>query len=163
MEEAKSVTYYKRKAAGVCTRCGKPDERTVKGRVLCAECAERRKKWEADHRYDNYYHKKIPYTYIARKAAGVCTNCGASDERTQRGLVHCAKCAELDLMRNKRYGEENREYIGVRAKERYWARKDAGKCVGCGKEDELTREGRAYCAVCIERIRKMKAEAEAKE
>ena len=37
-------TYIKRKANRICTACGKQDERTLSGKILCSECEKIRKR-----------------------------------------------------------------------------------------------------------------------
>lgn len=74
-------TYYDRKAAGLCTMCGRRTERTAKGYVHCEECEKK-----------DYENKRKVREY--RKANGLCIECG----KPTKGRI-CPKCREFDRKR----------------------------------------------------------------
>lgn len=81
-----------RKARGLCTRCGKSDERVQSGKVLCAQCAA----------YARDTHKRY---YQRMKQSGRCPRCGGKTNV----YVMCFQCRnEVSQYNHKRKrSEEN--------------------------------------------------------
>lgn len=77
-KEWQSARYYRLKAAGLCTRCMKPVE---KSKALCNECAKRRKKQRQEYEFGKYW---------ARRNEGKCVRCGDAAVNT-----FCATCAQI--------------------------------------------------------------------
>ena len=85
--------YQKKKAAGLCTMCGKVPP--TPGRTYCAKCAEQREKYhytpdpETVEKYKATARASGKARYERRKAAGLCTRCG---EPAAPGKTHCEDC-----------------------------------------------------------------------
>lgn len=71
-----SSTCQKRRASGVCIRCGGPRD---DGYYQCSTCRALK-------------HDTYKYTYDLRRKMGQCINCGEKDARTVAGLSLCTKC-----------------------------------------------------------------------
>ena len=54
--------------------------------------------------------------------------------------------------------ERKKQRDAERCHKRYYQRKAAGVCVQCGKPDEFTEEGGAYCIDCLERYAEYRQE-----
>lgn len=115
---AKLKTYYARKAAGICTQCGKAP--AVPGKVLCSDCsAERRAHTKRarvervrDHRCavcggpltgSRYYYydcaacservgRLLKLRREYRKANGLCATCATPLTGADTGYVNCSAC-----------------------------------------------------------------------
>lgn len=106
--ELAKLRYKKKKDAGVCVQCGKVPP--TPGRTYCAKCAEQRKKYyvptpettEKCRETARAYNKA---RYERRKAAGLCTRCGAP---AAPGKTHCEDCLRKmrENMRRKREEKE---------------------------------------------------------
>lgn len=147
---AHAARYYRLKAAGVCTSCGIPDERTGRGCARCQACYDKTK----DRRRE--YSRMV---YAERKSRGVCTYCGKVDAYTMVGRSLCAECCEKDLERQrKRHGWKPRE-----SKSRgmpnipAWERPSYGLCYYCGEPvaDRVKNNGKRVhtCERCWQRCR----------
>ena len=55
--------------------------------------------------------------------------------------------------------ERKKQREAERCHKRYYQRKAAGVCVQCGKPDEFTEEGGAYCIDCLERYAEYRQES----
>lgn len=80
--------YIARRAAHLCTRCGKQDERTVSGRCLCSECWAKTQLSQQKR-------------YNQRKTNRLCVDCGAQDSYTKRGKTLCFACAVKEAERHR--------------------------------------------------------------
>lgn len=121
---SKKENYNKRKALKVCIQCGKQDERTLQGHVLCNVCN--------DKRHDKFYQKA---KYYQRRELFLCVHCGKQDDRTLQGHISCEVCEEK--RRNKNYPQKQ-----------YDKRRSELRCTQCGKQDDLTKQGFIYCQKC---------------
>lgn len=83
-----------------CTRCGKQDERTLDGRISCAECAAIQR--ERVRAYTAENHEKVRARErvwrAKRLAEGMCLFCGKNP--AQKGRQLCGACARK---RSERY------------------------------------------------------------
>ena len=131
--------YAARKAAGICTLCGKAP--AIPGKTLCEKCRLISRGYAKKANFMNpkrYNAEASKARYEARKAAGLCVACGrfpAAD-----GLVNCRECAE-----------KNRKSAKKSLKKRRTTLKQAGVCTNCGKAPAA--EGHAYCENCIQKHR----------
>ena len=88
-----NTSYEKRKAAGQCRHCGKADERTLGGKVLCLACKEKQTIRERARRDALVSmgkcpvcgQKKEPGPYI------LCDACRAREKRRREVKAMCAK------------------------------------------------------------------------
>ena len=101
--------YQKKKAAGLCTMCGKVPP--TPGRTYCAKCAEQRKKYhytpdpETVEKYKASSRASGKARYERRKAAGLCTRCG---KPAVPGKTHCEDCLRK-MRENMRRRREERK------------------------------------------------------
>ena len=124
------TTYENRKAKGLCVKCGK--EQAVKGKVMCADCAEKQKIYRRETRA---YFKNM----------GLCPRCGKNklfgDEK------ECPECCAMMYEVNRK----SRERRNITAMDYY--RKDIqrlkkqGLCRSCRKMEVAT--GHTYCPNCL--------------
>jgi len=119
--------YYRRKEAGLCTRCGGELEESRKGRVMCGKCAE---KANNDKKLDT-----ISYIRV-----GICPCC-----RKHRlvGDEHlCFECHEKKIARSKKYRDKCRENdlneyktkCLESSKKSQKKKMEQGVCVRCGRK-----------------------------
>lgn len=80
--------YERRKAEGVCVRCGMRD--AIAGQVLCPACKLRQ---------EQIKRKSNQTRYSKLKAAGICTQCGKEPARP--GFSKCEKCAAKSALMNR--------------------------------------------------------------
>ena len=160
--------------AGLCTRCGRTEP--LPGRRLCAPCNEKRnaasrardarlraagKPRRDPEQVKRYERERSRRLHAERKAAGLCTKCGAAEARPER--TTCEPCAEehraRDRARDARVKAEGIPYGGrdpearrrsgrKRSRRRSEARKAAGLCILCGHVPP--EEGRSMCEPCRE-------------
>ena len=110
-----------RRAAGLCTACGRHPP--VEGGATCESCREARRAAERA-------------LYAARRAAGLCGSCGGP---TTDGGSRCAPCAVAETARYPRRNAARRE--------EYAKRKAKGLCTDCGEP----AQGAARCEPCARR------------
>ena len=162
-------------AAGQCPRCG--ERPPAPERSLCTPCNERRNKASRARdarlravgkpRRDpakarQYERERSRREAAARKAEGLCTRCGK--EAAAPGRSSCEPCLEKrrDADRAKyaagkaaglKYGGANadakRRAGRAKSKRRQKARKDAGLCIRCGRQQPV--EGVTTCTPCREK------------
>ena len=82
---SRSYTYYSRKDAHLCVRCGRQTERTIHGKTRCAECEE------AAIEARRYLQRR-------RMVKGQCIWCGNPAE----GRL-CSKCREIEREYQREY------------------------------------------------------------
>lgn len=107
--------YYRRKAAGICTKCLNP---AAEGHI---ECDKHRSLAKSRYNQDNNY-------YYSRKAAGICFRC---PNPAAEGRVQCNEHLALDRINSP-----------DKSKLRYDSHKAAGICVECLNP---AAEGRLRC------------------
>ena len=76
----------------------------------------------------------------------LCQSCG--DKRRQAERARCAKARAAGILYAGRDAERCRRSASDRSKRRDGARRDAGLCTRCGKQEPL--EGRTVCEPCRE-------------
>ena len=109
--------------SGTCVRCGRRPP--AEGGVSCGPCRETRQTAERA-------------LYAARRAAGLCGRCGGP---TTDGSAQCAPCAVLEAERGRL------ERKNARSRQRYWERREAGRCTDCG----VASHGASRCVECAKR------------
>ena len=114
--------------------CGKNPPRV--GMETCLDCAART---------SAYLRKR----YAARKAQGLCTECGAVTEVP--GRVRCGDC----VARRSSYRDNNKVESGRRYRAKRLAR---GLCAHCNNPQ---RAGRTLCSDCAEEARRRKSDLKA--
>ena len=107
-----------RRAAGLCTGCGRHPP--VEGGASCESCREARRAAERA-------------LYASRRAAGLCGSCGGP---TTDGDSRCAPCAVAETARYPRKNAARREEYARRKAER--------RCTDCGAPSQ----GAARCEPC---------------
>ncbi|MDE0175795.1 MAG: hypothetical protein OXM60_20375 [Defluviicoccus sp.] len=112
-----------RRAAGLCTSCGK--QAPVEGGATCTPCRQARQAAERKR-------------YAARKAAGRCTRCAGP---VFDGLTRCGPCGVLESERR------DRERKNAWSRALYRRRRARSECTACGAPSQ----GAARCAPCAER------------
>ena len=110
-----------RRAAGLCTGCGRHPP--VEGGASCESCREAKRAAERA-------------LYASRRAAGLCGSCGGP---TTDGGSRCAPCAVAETAR---YPSKN-----AARREEYARRKAEGRCTDCGEPSQ----GAARCEPCARR------------
>lgn len=83
-----------------------------------------------------------------------CNVCGRQDERTLKGMVKCAICAERDKASYRRRKELHPEVFQKKnAEQQLWRKqlRENHLCVDCSKQDAFTLGGRPKCAACAEK------------
>lgn len=140
--ESQRIRSAQRKADGLCIRCV---NRAVPGRVVCAECAAKRREMYKERRRNGQCYMCLSpaeegKTYCEkhlrqarrmsrrRKAAGACPRCAAPPKP---GRVHCGACLDRE---RKRYPE------------RYRRCKELGVCYACG--ERMPSKGKPICPHC---------------
>jgi len=112
-----------RRAAGLCTSCGRHPP--VEGGSTCEPCRIARR--ESERR-----------TYAARRAAGVCVKCAGP---VIDGASRCAPCAVLESERR------DHERKNAWSRELYRRRRARSECTACGAPSQ----GAARCTSCAEK------------
>ena len=119
--------YYKRKEAGLCTRCGGELEENRKGKVLCEGCARRT---DSNKNLDTKNYIEV----------GICPLC--KTHRLVGDEQLCFECHEKKIARQKKYREKQRESDpeGYKSKNNeavkrtQQKRKEQGLCIRCGNK-----------------------------
>ena len=112
---------HRRRAAGLCIRCGRG--RPVDGASSCGNCLEARR--SADRQ-----------TYAARRATGLCTRCAIT---TFEGASLCGPCTVIEARYREAKNESNRR--------RYAERRAAWVCTRCSRPSF----GASRCEPCAKR------------
>jgi len=137
---------------GRCAECGKADAYTIGGRYRCAECAEKRRQWDArkDREKEN---AKARDLRADRRENGQCTKCGVQLPSGNTYLM-CSRCRALDRVRS----ERKRRSAGVEPRSESF---DRGVCYLC--QQPLDGGTAAWSVrplrVCLACARKSKASA----
>ena len=136
-----SYFYHERKRLHLCTRCGKKDARTLIGRALCFECAEKQypkgNKEELAKRAE-YMRQRAEQA----RAKGLCPQCGK--RKPAEGRVHCEHCLAI----RKRYDERIRRKRGQMPRSMMV---ELGMCYTCFKP---VVPGKKLCPECLEKAMK---------
>ena len=112
-----------RRAAGLCTACGKRPP--VEGGSTCEPCRIARQASKRE-------------TYAARRATEVCVKCAGP---VNDGGARCAPCSVLESERG------DRERRNARRRELYWLRRARSECTNCGAPSQ----GAARRTPCAEK------------
>ena len=112
-----------RRAAGLCTACGRHPP--VEGGSTCEPCRIARRESERE-------------TYAAKRAAGQCVRCAGP---VNDGGSRCAPCSVLESERG------DRERRNARTRELYWLRRARSECTSCGAPSQEA----AHCTPCAEK------------
>lgn len=96
---------------------------------------------------DAEYNKR---KYEMRKREHVCVACGTKDEMTMRGRIYCAKCADANKEKNKRWAQNNPEKNKCSRKKRTEYRIENRLCVRCGKPVSGNVVHK-YCRSCLDK------------
>lgn len=119
-----NVTHEKRKAKGLCLRCGKRPPRPAL--LDCEACAQKLKVTRERLRQE-------------RKSHGMCANCGK--ERARRGKVYCQPCQTK--------ANFNRDG-GLYENSTFERRRQRKVCLRCGQQ--RPRPHKVHCAQCAEKL-----------
>lgn len=170
-------TYERRKAAGLCTQCGKVH---VEYRTVCPKCAAKsyeKKKQRMQKRSEegicpecgkkpvedgkslcrNCLDKKSAerkHLREWRKQRGYCVECG---DKAVAGETLCSRCKmnKRDSVKPRTYTPEQVEARRKKDKQRYSNRKINGMCTACGKR---VRTHGTLCGRCYSKV-KIRVEA----
>ena len=151
--------HAERKAAGICTKCGRAPARP--DRTTCEPCAERHRARDRA-RHARAKAEGIPYggrDPEARRRAGRKSSRRRSEARLAAGL--CIRCGAVPPEEGRSMCEPCRDDRRDAARVRHHDRRDAGLCVNCGTP---APDGKAYCRPCAvtkEGRRDLKAKREA--
>ena len=159
-ERARSRRQHaERKAAGICTRCGKTPSRPE--RTTCEPCAEQHRARDRA-RHARAKAEGVPYggrDPEARRRAGRKRSRRRSEARRQAGL--CIRCGHVPPAEGRALCEPCREDRRQAKRDRHAERRAAGLCVACAAP---APGGKAYCDPCAgtrSRRRNLKAKREA--
>ena len=150
--------HAERKAAGICTKCGRAPARPE--RTTCEPCAEQHRARDRA-RHARAKAEGIPYggrDPEARRRAGRKHSRRRSEARLAAGL--CIRCGAVPPEEGRSMCEPCRDDRRDAARVRHHDRRDAGLCVNCGTP---APDGKAYCEPCAvakEERRDLKAKRE---
>lgn len=100
--------YWRRKMAGLCTRCGKAPP--WGGRILCAECQRKEAKWIASTDPDGEERRAKVRARAARlRSQGLCVDC---TRPVVPGRTRCENCLKSKREYMRRKTEKQREKHG---------------------------------------------------
>ena len=147
-------SYQKKVNEHRCVTCGKPDERTLSGRVYCQVCWDR-------HRANASPRKKRSPEQQAKENADkrewqakcleiqICTRCGRKDKHTVNGHLLCSICAaKKNKWQHEHWNsEEKSKYYKNRRNQ--W--REQGLCTYCGGKKE--EPDKMLCIDCRVRAR----------
>lgn len=141
-----SKTYYERKAAGLCVRCGKVHP--ADGMVVCLECRQKYNLYrKGASRERREYLKKIH----------VCPKCGR--EKLYEGEKTCPDCLEKQREYHRVWSRNHKEKVREYQKNYRDRCAAKGLCIQCGKPAE---NGKMVCRSCmrkrVQNIRRRKNE-----
>ena len=148
-----------RKAAGICTKCGRAPARP--GRTTCEPCAGKHRARDRA-RHAKAKAEGIPYggrDPEARRLAGRKRSRRRAEARRAAGL--CSRCGHLPPEEGRAMCEPCREDRRAAKRARHHERRAAGLCVQCKAP---APGGKAYCDPCAgarSRRRNLKAKREA--
>lgn len=155
-------SYMKKVAEHRCVTCGKPDERTLSGRVYCQECYDRHKAGASPRKprsaAQSEQEKQDKREWEARcKSLQMCVRCGEKDKYTVNGHRLCKRCSE-------RKNQNQREHYDHEKMSSYYkSRRDAwrqqGLCTYCGGEKE--EQNKMLCIDCRVKARMQRRKREA--
>jgi NMD protein affecting ribosome stability and mRNA decay len=131
--------YRKYKIAHACTKCGKQDAYTLRGRTLCFECNEKNK--VISKRYAQEHHdlksQKAKEKREELKAMGICPKC--RKRPAENNKVCCSICAAKNRKASKKYQKKH----GSLTHDTFYCN---GLCWRCGKAPHM--EGKKLCSDC---------------
>lgn len=132
-------TYERRKAQGLCVKCGKENSN---GFVMCDECMEKSKQ----------YKKEWRRAYLD---LGICPKCQTNPVIRGQGL--CVDCRDAHNERGKTYRERTSSKLSrIEYQKKFIARKKAeGLCTKCGTRK--TVGGKVWCPRCLAKNRERMA------
>ena len=148
-----------RKAAGICTKCGRAPARP--GRTTCEPCAEQHRGRDRA-RHARAKAEGIPYggrDPEARRRAGRKRSRRRAEARKSAGL--CIRCGTIPPEEGRAMCEPCRDDRRQAKRERHRERRAAGLCVHCAAP---ASDGKAYCEPCAKtrsRRRNLEAKREA--
>ena len=151
--------HAERKAAGICTKCGRAQARPE--RTTCEPCAEQHRARDRE-RHARARAEGIPYggrDPEARRRAGRKRSRRRSEARKAAGL--CIRCGHVAPAEGRAMCEPCREDRRAAKRARHAERRAAGLCVNCATP---APGGRAYCDPCAKtrsRRRNLEAKREA--
>lgn len=128
-------TYIRRKAQGLCVKCGK---QAADGRVMCAECAEKQRIYRKENR--EFF-----------KSMGLCPRCGKNKLFGEE--KECPECLAMMYEINKRSKERRNITSSDYFKKYYQQAKESGLCCDCRKRKAV--EGHVYCQNCREKRKEL--------
>lgn len=87
-----SQKYKNAKEQHRCVICLKQDERTIKGKIHCVECAQKAKERQKEVYKQNkaYYRAKSAEQYLRNRENNLCTACGKP--LLGRTQIRCIEC-----------------------------------------------------------------------
>ena len=141
--ERSRQVHAERKAAGICTKCGKAPARPE--RTTCEPCAEQHRARDRE-RHARAKADGIPYggrDPEARRRAGRKRSRRRSEARKEAGL--CIRCGHVAPQEGRAMCEPCREDRRAAKRARHAERRAAGLCVHCAAP---APGGKAYCEPC---------------
>ena len=135
--------HAERKAAGICTKCGRAQARPE--RTTCEPCAEQHRARDRE-RHARAKAEGIPYggrDPEARRRAGRKRSRRRSEARKKAGL--CIRCGNVSPEEGRSMCEPCREDRRAAKRARHAERRAAGLCVHCAAP---APGGKAYCEPC---------------
>ena len=94
MSDYKKLKYHYFKHKNKCVKCGKKDERTLSGKILCEECEVKANEYKKAHKKQRTEEQKAHHREYTRKlrserkAKGLCPYCGMP---AVNGTVRCER------------------------------------------------------------------------
>ena len=137
------LQHAERKAAGICTKCGRAPARPE--RTLCEPCAAQHRARDRD-RHAQAKAEGIPYggrDPEARRRAGRKQSRRRSEARRAAGL--CIRCGHVQPEEGRAVCEPCRDDRREAKRARHHERRAAGQCVHCATP---VPGGKAYCDPC---------------
>ncbi len=137
-------TYYWLKAHHRCTRCWKQDAYTLKGKIYCYECTEKRKEeYSLNKQKHAERHKSYIFNLINK---GLCPRCRKPTDR--QGKI-CTECLAKRRVQTKAKDIERRRKKQIENNINF-PRGENGFCYLCNKRPAM--DGRKLCSECYDKI-----------
>lgn len=126
-------TYYRRKALGICTTCGK--QKAMDGKIRCLDC----------HKAQLIENRETYHFYVKNRVCPICRK-----EPLFENEKSCLECNAKRLNNNDAYRNRDRKHYNLLCagyRKKYKAeREEKGLCNRCGKRK--AEVGRKTCEVC---------------
>lgn len=134
------TTYLRRKAEGLCVRCGGEIESDRQGKIMCFACNKKES-------------KRVTDEYKARREMGLCPRCGKV--KLIGNQKNCTECSADNYVRREAQRRLNpekeliyRKHSNANRRLKRKERIEGNLCATCGKALTISDEGYVTCLKC---------------